>query len=145
VKQIETEIEIRSTPEIVWRILTNFSKYPQWNTFVDHISGEPKEGSKIVIHLNINGSRGITGKAILNKVDPYKELRWIGHAGTSGLFEGEHIFTIDPLGNGIVKFTHREVFTGLLVPLLSRRLNKGIQSYEAMNKSLKALAEKENS
>jgi hypothetical protein len=117
VKQIGTEIEIRSTPEIVWRILTNFSKYPQWNTFVDHISGEPKEGSKIVIHLNINGSRGITGKAILNKVDPYKELRWIGHAGTSGLFEGEHIFTIDPLGNGYCEIYSPRGFYWIIGPI----------------------------
>jgi hypothetical protein len=145
VKQIRTEIEIRSTPEIVWRILTDFSKYPEWNPFINKISGELKEGSRLVAHMNINGSRSITAKVILNKVDTYKELRWIGHAGTSGLFEGEHFFSIDSLGNDNVKFTHGEIFTGFLIPLLSRRLDKAIQSYEAMNKSLKALAEKENS
>ena len=75
-------------------------------------------------------------------MDPYKELRWIGHAGTSRLFEGEHFFSIDSLGNDNVKFTHGEIFTGFLIPLLSRRLNKAIPSHESMNKSLKALAEK---
>ena len=62
----------------------------------------------------------------------------------SGLFEGEHFFSIDSLGNNNVKFTHGEIFTGFLIPLLLGRIDKALQTYEAMNKSLKALAEKEN-
>lgn len=43
-KEIKTEIDISSTPENVWRILTDFSKYLEWNPFIDQISGELKEG-----------------------------------------------------------------------------------------------------
>lgn len=71
-------------------------------------------------------------------------MRWIGHlGGITGLFDGERIFTINSLGNNNVKFTHQEIFTRLLIPLLSQRINKSIRSYEAMNKSLKTRAEKE--
>ncbi len=46
-KEIKTEIDIHSSSEKVWRILTDFSKYPEWNPFIDRISGELKEGSKL--------------------------------------------------------------------------------------------------
>jgi hypothetical protein len=63
-----------------------------------------------------------------------------------GLFDGEHIFTIEPLGTGRVRFTQRETFTGLLVPLLARMLDTGTQhGFEEMNKALKARAEQPQS
>ena len=31
------------------------------------------------------------------KAEPNRELRWLGHLGIPGLFDGEHIFTIEPL------------------------------------------------
>ncbi len=69
-------------------------------------------------------------------------MRWTAQGRTTRLFNGEHFFTMDSIGNDNVKFTHGENFTGILIPLLSRRLNKAIYSYEAMNKALKAQVEK---
>src|SRR6476660_5134221 len=54
-KEINSEIEIFSTPEQVWRILTDFDKYPQWNPFIDQISGELKKGSKLTVHVKPEG------------------------------------------------------------------------------------------
>ncbi len=143
-KEIKSEIEIFSTVENVWRILTDFNKYPQWNPFIDYISGELKEGSKLKVHIKPKGSRGATFKPKLIKLDPNKELRWIGHLGIKGFLDGEHIFIMDTIGINKVKFIQLEIFTGLLAPLVSLRLNDAISSFEAMNQSLKVQAEKVN-
>jgi uncharacterized membrane protein len=33
-KEIHTEIEINAPAEKVWRVLTDFAAYPEWNPFV---------------------------------------------------------------------------------------------------------------
>ena len=76
------------------------------------------------------------------KAEPNRELRWLGHLVVPGLFDGEHIFVIEPLGPDRVRFIQREIFTGLLVPLFARGLDADTQrGFEEMNKALKVRAE----
>ena len=59
-----------------------------------------------------------------------------------GLFDGEHSFTIEPLGENHVRFVQRESFRGLLVPLLLRMVEKDTRrGFEEMNQALKTRAE----
>lgn len=45
-KLIETEIIITSKPDKVRAILTDFNAYPNWNPFINSISGENKVGEQ---------------------------------------------------------------------------------------------------
>ena len=84
----------------------------------------------------------MTFRPTVLKAEPNRELRWLGHLLISGLFDGEHSFTIEPLGESRVRFTQREVFTGLLVPLFARGLDTDTwRGFEEMNLALKARAE----
>ena len=84
----------------------------------------------------------MTFRPTVLKAEPNRELRWLGHLLISGLFDGEHIFTIEPLGESRVRFTQREVFTGLLVPLFARGLDTDTRrGFEEMNQALKTRAE----
>ena len=77
---------------------------------------------------------------------PSEELRWVGHLGIPGLFDGEHRFRIEPLGTNRVRFVQEEQFRGLLVPLVFRFIEGGTrQGFEAMNQALKARAEQRSS
>ena len=59
-----------------------------------------------------------------------------------GIFDGEHIFSIEPLGTNQARFVQREIFTGLLVPLFTRELDTNTRrGFEEMNQALKARAE----
>ena len=77
-------------------------------------------GERLEVNIQPSGASGMTFRPTVLKVEPNRELRWLGHLLISGLFDGEHIFTIEPLGQSRVRFTQREVFTGLLVPLFAR-------------------------
>ena len=71
-----------------------------------------------------------------------RELRWRGHVLMPALISGEHIFEIEPLSAGAVRFVHREQFNGLLAPLLWRRLQRDSgRGFNEMNLRLKELAE----
>ena len=84
----------------------------------------------------------MTFKPKVLNAEPNRELRWLGHLLFPGLFDGEHSFTIQPLGESRVRFVQREEFKGLLVPLLARSLHNGTRrGFEEMNRALKERAE----
>ena len=141
-KELRTEIEIQATAERVWRLLTDFPSFPQWNPFIRKASGNIQVGERLEVNIQPSGASGMTFRPTVLKAEPNRELRWLGHLLISGLFDGEHIFTIEPLGEGRVRFTQREVFTGLLVPLFARGLDTDTQrGFEEMNLALKTRAE----
>jgi len=137
-----TEIEIQASDTRVWQLLTDFANFPKWNPFIRQAKGEVKVGAQLVIHVQPSGASGMTFKPVVLKVEPNRELRWLGRLLMPGLFDGEHTFTIETLEANRVRFTQREVFTGLLVPLFARSLNSDTQrGFEEMNQALKSRAE----
>jgi len=141
-KELRSEIEIAASARRVWEILTDFAGFPQWNPFIRRARGNLVAGERLEIVMQPSGARGMTFSPTVLNVEADRELRWIGHLFVPGLFDGEHIFTIESLGTGRVLFTQREIFTGLLVPLLARMLDTDTRrGFEEMNKALKARAE----
>jgi hypothetical protein len=141
-KELRSEIEIDASAERVWQLLTDFAHFPQWNPFIRRASGNVKLGERLDVYMQPSGANGMTFRPTVLKAEPNRELRWIGHLLIPGLFDGEHIFNIEPLGTNRVRFVQREIFTGLLVPLLAKRLDTDTQrGFEEMNQALKVRAE----
>jgi hypothetical protein len=141
-KELYSEIEIDTSAERVWGILTDFASYPEWNPFIPKISGEPKVAERLELRLEPPGSWGITLRPTVLNAEPERELRWLGHLLVAGLFDGEHTLAIQPLEEDRVRFIQRETFGGLLVPLFARSLDKSTRrGFEEMNRSLKERAE----
>jgi hypothetical protein len=73
---------------------------------------------------------------------PNRELRWRRQLRIPGCFDGEHIFTIEPLDTGRVRFTQREIVTGFLVPFRARHYDDEMRrGLKEMNQALKRRAE----
>lgn len=141
-KELRSEIEIQAPAERVWQLLTDFASFPQWNPFIRQASGNIRVGERLEVHIQPSGASGMRFRPTVLKAEPNRELRWLGHLLIPGFFDGEHIFTIEPLGEGRVRFTQREIFTGLLVPLFARGLDTDTRrGFEDMNQTLKARAE----
>jgi hypothetical protein len=138
----ELQSEIDASAESVWRILTDFSSYPQWNPFIRRISGELATGERLEVRLEPPESRGIILRPAVLNAEPNHQLRWLGHLFVPGLFDGEHSLSIQPLEENRVRFVHREAFKGLLVPLFARSLdNNTRRGFEEMNRALQERAE----
>jgi len=141
-KELCSEIEIQASAERVWQLLTDFASFPQWNPFIRQASGNIQVGERLEVNIQPSGASGMTFRPSVLKAEPNRELRWLGHLLIPGLFDGEHIFTIKPLGTNRVRFVQREVFTGLLVPLFARGLDTDTRrGFEEMNQALKVRAE----
>lgn len=141
-KEIKTEITINANPIKVWKLLTDFENYPNWNPFIKSINGEVKVGNKITARIEPPDASGMTFKPIVLTYEPNKELRWIGTLLFKGLFDGEHKFELVDNRNGTTTFIQSERFNGILVPLFAKQLdNNTKRGFELMNKKLKEMAE----
>ena len=141
--QVRTEVEIRASPARVWDVLTDFAAYPDWNPFIPRIDGPITVGARLDARLQPPGGRGMRFRPTVLAAAPRRELRWLGHLGIPGLFDGEHAFRIEPLGPDRVRFVQEERFAGLLTPLLLRFVERGTRrGFEAMNRALKTRAER---
>jgi hypothetical protein len=140
-RSIETGIEISAPPTAVWAILTGFTDMPAWNPFIKSISGDLVQGSRLSVHIAPPGKSGIRFKPTVLAVQPQRELRWRGHFLLPGIFDGEHYFLLEPMGDHGTRFTQGETFTGVLVGLLEGTLTATEEGFRAMNKALKERAE----
>lgn len=141
-KVVHTEIEINAGTERVWNVLIDFEKYDQWNPFINKIVGRAVVGTKIEIHIETRGDKNRKYEPTVTKVEPSRELRWLGRSLIPGFLKGEHIFTIEQLQSKQVRFIHREVFDGFLTSLFGKSLDSDVKKgFEEMNKALKVRVE----
>jgi hypothetical protein len=143
-KEITTRIEIKSKPEKVWKVLTNFQLYKYWNPFIIRISGSPVKGEKIEIELRTAAKKTRIYSPVIIEVKPPTELRWYGKAILPLILDGEHIFTIQENNQHDTIFTQKEIFKGLGSYFGSTRMFNDIRdSFQMMNSSLKLRVESE--
>jgi hypothetical protein len=116
-KEIRAEIDIQASAGKVWQVLTDLDQYHEWNPFLHHASGKAELGAKVDVTFK-SSSKDMTLHCIVTRVEPNRELRWKYHVGLPFLFQGEHCFVLAPTGDGGIHFTDKEIFTGLLVPLI---------------------------
>ena len=140
--EISTEIRIDASAECIWQVLTDFPSYDLWNSVLYPIRGEAKAGARLEVRVRLLGGLGMTFRVKVLGAELGRELRWKGQFLHPALFAGEHSFMIEPMGNGHVRFVQREVYSGLLVPIVMLILESSNRRvFEEMNKALKARAE----
>ena len=140
-KQLHTEVLIAARPEAVWAVLTEFARYGDWNPFLVAAAGVPEKGQRLRVTLAPPGGRRITMKPVLTEVANAQVLEWWGHLGVRGIFDGRHRFELHP-ENGATRIVQSETFTGALVPLMARSLDRGTAAgFGQMNTALKARVE----
>jgi hypothetical protein len=140
-KELRTEIIINASPEKVWQVLTDLEKYPEWNPFICHAIGKAEIGKTVDIDFQPDG-KGLKLHCTVARFQSNRELSWKYHVTHPFLFRGEHIFTVEPLGENSVRFIDREEFNGLLVFTQAKDIDTNTKiGFEAMNKALQARAE----
>ena len=141
-KQLDTSIEIDASPEQVWQVLSDLAAYPEWNPFIVSAEGTLEAGHRLELRMQPAGGRAVTLKPTVIEATHGRRLRWLGRLGLRGLFDAEHVFTIEAREEGGTRLRQHEVFRGVLVPLAARSLDRGtLPAFEAMNSALKRRAE----
>ena len=127
-------------PEEVWRVLTDFAAFSEWNPLVTRASGELREGARLEIFVQVPEGRGMKFTPKVLRAEAPRELRWIGSLPLN-LFNGEHFFKLEPVGPGRTRFVHGERFTGFMIPFMNSTIEKTHRGYLMMNEALKRRVE----
>lgn len=138
---IDTRIEIAAPAARVWRVLTDFPRFPEWNPFITRIEGVPEPGARLRVEIKPPGRSAMTFTPVVLAARPGRELRWRGRLLLPGIFDGEHAFELEERDGERCSFRQSERFTGLLVPLLGGALAATERGFAAMNAALKKRAE----
>lgn len=141
---IETEIEIAAPPAVVWRVLTEFEAYPDWNPLIRRITGPAREGAELDVVLRLpgadaGGADDMSFQPTLLTFRPGREMRWLGRLWLPGIFDAEHWFLLEGTAEGKTRLRHGEDFSGLLVFIMNAE--ETLAGFQAMNEALKQRAE----
>ncbi|KAB1185074.1 MULTISPECIES: SRPBCC domain-containing protein [Haloferax] len=138
--ELTTSIDIDAPAETVWQVLVDFERYPEWNDYT-RIDGEAVAGTTLAVAPGPQAGRMPTFKPTVLRADD-GELRWRGHLFVRGLFDGEHRFVVEDLGDGRSRLTQAETFTGILVWPINRLFGDDTErNFHAVNQALKTRAE----
>jgi hypothetical protein len=136
-KEYTATTTIKSSPETIWAILTDGSKYPEWDPQADRIEGHIAAGETIKAYTKLSPGRAFPAK--ITEFTPGRKMVWTG--GNPILFKGVRTFTLEPEGDGNIKFTISEAFSGPLLPLMSGSLPDMTVPFQQFVAGLKNRAE----
>lgn len=140
-RQIQTVVDIAADRATVWKVLTDFAAYPEWNPFVRRVEGEPESGAWLKVTLQLPGMSAISFRSQVQPAEAPDKFGWRGHLLIPGLFSGHHQFHLQVHGEA-TRLHHFEQFSGVLVSLMWWKIEAPSRiGFEAMNAALKARAE----
>lgn len=141
-RHIHTEITINASPDLVWRVLCDFSSYEKWNRFILKASGSAVTGATLDIVLRLPGKPAQPYQVKLLEVSEPRILRWLGHFKVPFLCDGNHVFELIEMDGPSTKLIHSEHFSGLLVPIIWFDFKKRfLQAFNDLNIGLKSYVE----
>jgi len=136
-KHIHTEITIAAPSDVIWDILTNNERYPEWNPYHVRVDGRLEKGETLDLEIHKpNGDRVYISPHV-TRLETARILSWGG--GIPGIFRGEHVFELQALDEQHTRLLHFEEFSGFAVPFASLEAIEA--GYKQMNQSLKTRAE----
>jgi hypothetical protein len=77
----------------------------------------------------------------VRKVEPNRQLKCLGRFGFPFIFDGEHSWTIEPLGDRKVRLIQQQELRGFLVPFGGNPLSSTERGFNEMNTTLKRRVE----
>ncbi|MEZ4382683.1 MAG: SRPBCC domain-containing protein [Nannocystaceae bacterium] len=136
-KTFSSTITIHAPAATIWALLTDAPAYPEWNPTVERVEGTIALGAKIKVFAAVSPGRAFPVKVA--ELVPGERMVW-SSGMPLGLFKGERTFTLTPRGDG-VEFSMREVFSGLMSPLIERSIPDLQPAFDAFAGALKREAE----
>lgn len=140
-KELAAEIEIDAPPATVWRVLTDFDAYPEWNPIEIEMKGRAVEGTTLEHTSKLPGNSPMTFRPTIVEASPNQALAWDGRLFLPGLFDVRHRFALEPLADGRTRLRQSEQFRGVLIPFVGGTLRKTEEAFGIANRAIKERAE----
>ena len=120
----EAEILVDAPTEVVWSVVADLDRYPEWNPFVVRVDvrdgGEPAVGSDLTLHVRWASGRGLRSHERITRLEPGRALEYefAGPIPRLGMVRARRLQTLEPAGDGRTRYRSDESFSGWLVKLM---------------------------
>ncbi len=125
--ELRTSVDVDAAAELAWEVITDVPAYPRWAPVLTGAEGSFTDGSRVVFRFPSGGPLLRTAvPARVVEVTPCRRLRFglrLARLGAPGLLDTDHTLTITPQDGGVRLWLEIR-FSGLLLPLLTRSLNR---------------------
>jgi len=137
-----TEIIINAPKEAIWKVLTDFDSYGEWNPLIVDIQAATEVGHGVKFKADLKGKKLPFG-AKMRRCEENRELSWggPGFKPLNLLAGADHYYRIEEIGDNQCRFIHGETFYGILPMLFSGWIASCKPLYDGMNKAMKERVE----
>jgi hypothetical protein len=136
-REIRTEIQIAAPVDQVWQVLTEFDNWKEWNPTINQAGGRASVGS--ILNITIRGKEGEDAsnyQPVVLESDAPNSFRWRATMMAAFVFKNDRVFVLTAKDGG-THLVHTEEFTGLMVPLMWKKLEDFVEpTLEKMNQAL---------
>ncbi|WP_309111742.1 SRPBCC domain-containing protein [Saccharothrix sp.] len=138
--ELRTEVVIDAPAAVVWAVLTDFSRYREWNDLIEYVSGEAEEGAEVRTRAAWGSPAEREFEGRITTVEPPGLLASEG--GDPELFFGRHRWELSDEG-ARTRLVNREVWSGALADAVYAESKDVLTAeFDAFNRALKAEAER---
>ncbi len=140
VQEIYTECEINAPADKVYAVISDFHNYNQWTKNLV-IEGDTSIGGKMTVMVNDRGTGWVKLSSRMIK-NGEGIVSFENSLYAPFLFKGLHRYEAIPCSENRAKFVNAEVFSGLSVPFVRKRLLRDTRKFkENTNAALKKYVE----
>ena len=133
-KVLNASVEIDAPAEVVWSVVADTSRYPEWNPYHVRVAGKLLPGERLTVDIRKPNGAALTIHPRVLEFLPERSLVWGG--GPAGIFRGVHRFDLEALSPACTRLHHTEVFSGIAVRFAD--LDAIEPGYRRMNEALRA-------
>ena len=141
VQTIETSIDIAAPPHEVWRAISAFDHYKDWNPFITGIEGPAEAEAVITVHVLVLGGSNLEIPAKVVRFEPDRAVAWRSQLLTKGVFDREHIIEVEANATGSVVRNTQTLDGPLAGPMAMLGTPVIRRGLERMNDALKVRVE----
>ena len=139
--RLEAKSTISAPAGVLWQIMMEVEKYPQWYSVMLEASGTPRLGAKLKFRVKASdgSSRQLSFTGTIVEFVPERRLVWTG--GMFPILMGRHFFEFMPMGDDKTHVIQGEEFRGLYPLFAGRKKILALSpAYERFNQELAARA-----
>ncbi|WP_112323153.1 SRPBCC domain-containing protein [Oceanibium sediminis] len=140
---ISTETRIEADPATVWSVLTTVEAWPLWTSRMRIQSGDLAKGKRLRVSVAQPRGGHVIHAPRITAIVPARRLQWVRRTALPGIFDSKRDFVLTETESGATTLLSKEVFSGLLAPLLrdSTSVREAEARFEGLNGDIKARAE----
>jgi hypothetical protein len=140
--QLERQVEIDASADVVWEVVTDLAAWPDWNPFVVACRSTLAVGDPIAMRVRMAAGPAWPQRERVLVHEPGRRLCWGVADWPTALLASERCQEVEPLGPDRARYRSRFALRGVLEPvvraLFGRRIERGL---EAMTEALRRRAE----